>query len=64
MYTWDIETLPRGEWVTISQEITIPDVASGVKLNFDMGTAENAGAVDGEVLFLDNQSWIVLNPRP
>ncbi|MDG1804369.1 hypothetical protein [Flavicella sp.] len=64
VYTWDIETLPRGEWVTISQEITIPDVASGVKLNFDMGTAENAGAVDGEVLFLDNQSWIVLNPRP
>ena len=60
---WPIETLPRGEWIKISQDVTTGAVNSGKRLDISVDPAVNPGASGTQTMYLDNLSWIELVPR-
>ncbi|MDO6738725.1 hypothetical protein [Wenyingzhuangia sp. 2_MG-2023] len=63
---WDIETLPRGEWVEISQIVEVPEpsgISAGGQYNLTVNKAENPGVVGQQVMYLDELSWVLLEKR-
>ncbi|UMB61716.1 hypothetical protein MHL31_05795 [Lutibacter sp. A80] len=60
---WDIENLPRGEWIEISQDITTAAIASGTRFDLKVVVSNNSDAVGLQKMYFDNLSWVKLIPR-
>ena len=61
--TWDISSLPRGEWVEISQIITTDAISSGTRFDIIISNTNNPGVTGKQVMYFDNLSWVKLVPR-
>ncbi len=61
--TWDIENIPRGEWVKIGVEITLNDVTNQ---RFDLNVRPdlNSGVTGKQTFYLDEMKWVPINYRP
>ncbi|WP_366186273.1 hypothetical protein [Flavobacterium ovatum] len=60
---WDVSSLPTGEWVLMTKEITTDAIISGTKFRIAMEPDINPGAVVGQSIFWDDLKWIKLNYR-
>lgn len=61
---WDIENLPRGEWIEVSQVLDVSAIGSGTKFDLRIDPADNAGVSGEQIIYFDALKWIPLNPRP
>lgn len=61
---WDIENLPRGEWVEVSQVLEVDEITSGTRLDLTIDPAHNAGVTGPQTIYFDNQKLIEIVPRP
>ena len=64
LITWDLESLPRGEWVEIGQVVTTGDISSGRRFDLKIDASENPGVTGEQIMYFDNLKWVPLNPRP
>lgn len=62
--TWNLETLPRGEWVEVSQVVTTGAIQSGKQFLLKVHQSENAGVTGEQIMYFDNLSWVLLEQRP
>ena len=60
---WDLESLPRGEWIEISQVVTTGAVPSGKRFDIKIDVGDNPGVSGEQIIYFDNISWIPLVPR-
>lgn len=60
---WDVENLPRGEWVEVSQVLEVPAIASGTKHDIKIEPEDNPGVTGEQIIYFDSQKWIPLDPR-
>ncbi len=60
---WDLENIPRGEWVKIDAEITL---ASDAAQRFDLNVLPglNSGVTGRQTFYLDDMKWVPINYRP
>ncbi|MDW5288085.1 hypothetical protein [Formosa sp. PL04] len=61
---WNIENLPRGEWVEISQVVTVSGIASGIRFDLKIDAEDNLDVSGEQTMYFDTLLWIPLNPRP
>ncbi|WP_075603934.1 hypothetical protein [Saccharicrinis aurantiacus] len=62
---WDFSDQPKGEWVTMSQDVMFDEVPSG-KLNIQVKTTDgnNGSATGDQIFYLDDISFVPLQTRP
>ncbi|WP_111708845.1 hypothetical protein [Lutibacter citreus] len=60
---WDIENLPRGEWVEISQVVTTGAIPSGKRFDLKVDISNNPGVSGAQKMYFDAVKWIPLVPR-
>jgi hypothetical protein len=63
--TWDLESLPRGVWVKISQVVVVPsDIPSGKKFDIKIEASANPGVTGVQTIYFDDLQWVPLIDRP
>ena len=61
---WDLESLPRGEWVEINQVVTTTAIPSGKQFQLKVHQIDNPGVTGQQVMYWDDLSWVLLERRP
>lgn len=63
---WNIESLPKGEWVKVSNTVTTDEITPGDNLRFTFRPheAENVGVTGAQLLYIDNLTFIEIEVRP
>jgi len=60
---WDVSTLPRGEWVEISNTIVVPADVTNKKFDIKVLAADNGGVTGGQIMYFDDLSWRPIESR-
>ena len=55
--SWDVSTLPRGEWVEISNEITVASDLTNQKFDLRLDAADNSGVSGEQIMYFDDLTW-------
>lgn len=61
--TWDISTLPRGQWVEVSKTITLATALTNKKFDLSINTSDNVGVTGEQIMYFDDLSWRPLEAR-
>ena len=61
--TWDISTLPRGQWLEISNTIAIPADLTNERFDLRLFDTDNVGVIGEQIMYFDDLSWRPLEPR-
>ena len=61
--TWDISTLPRGQWLEISNTITIPEDLTNERFDLRLFDTDNVGVTGEQIMYFDDLSWRPLESR-
>lgn len=56
LISWDIEGLPRGEWIELSQPMSFAGDLTG-RYDFKIDAAVNPAITDPQVLYIDDYQW-------
>ncbi|TGV02969.1 hypothetical protein [Flavivirga rizhaonensis] len=65
VFSWDLETLPRGEWVEVNRVVTTgSDIPSGQQINLSVTSGDNSGVTGEQIMYWDDLSLILLEERP
>ena len=54
---WDVSTLPRGEWVEISSEITTTVDATNKRFDLKFDANDNSGVTGEQIMYFDDLTW-------
>ncbi|QHI39270.1 hypothetical protein IMCC3317_46750 [Kordia antarctica] len=61
--SWDISSLPRGQWVEISKSINLATNLTNKKFDLKINAADNAGVTGEQIMYFDDLSWRLLEAR-
>ena len=61
--TWDISTLPRGQWVEVSSRITLPAGLTNERFDLRLFDTDNVGVTGEQIMYFDDLSWRLLEAR-
>ncbi|WP_055436937.1 hypothetical protein [Lacinutrix algicola] len=59
---WDISTLPRGQWVEVSNTISV-DALTNKKFDIKINASDNVGVTGEQIMYFDDLSWRPLEVR-
>ena len=60
---WDVSTLPRGEWIEVSEIITVASGLTNKKFDIKMDASNNIGVTGEQIIYFDDLSWRPLEIR-
>ncbi|MGA9639581.1 hypothetical protein [Flavobacterium sp.] len=63
-YSWNIESLVKGEWVQVFKTITVPKIESGYRMGLSFKAGDNAGVTGAQLVFFDNWAFQAVETRP
>ena len=61
--TWDISTLPRGQWVEVKNTINIATALTNKKFDLIINASDNVGVTGEQIMYFDDLSWRLLEAR-
>jgi len=61
--TWDISTLPRGQWVEVKNTINIATALTNKKFDLKINASDNVGVTGEQIMYFDDLSWRLLEAR-
>lgn len=61
--TWDISTLPRGQWVEVGNRITLPADLTNERFDLRLFDTDNIGVTGEQIMYFDDLSWRLLEAR-
>ena len=61
--TWDISTLPRGQWVEVKNTINIAAALTNKKFDLKINASDNVGVTGEQIMYFDDLSWRLLEAR-
>ena len=54
---WDVSTLPRGEWIEISNEITVAADLTNKRFDIRLDASDNTGVTGEQIMYFDDLTW-------
>jgi len=60
---WDVSTLPRGEWIEISNVITVAADLTNKKFDIKFDASNNAGVSGEQIMYFDDLTWRPMEVR-
>ena len=61
--TWDISTLPRGQWVEVSNSINVAAALTNKKFDLSIKASGNVGVTGEQIMYFDDLSWRLQEAR-